>query len=32
MDDLQLGLERIRTAAGDRDGFNSFIQEGAHLC
>lgn len=32
MADLQLGLERIRAAAGDRDGFNSFIQEGAHLC
>lgn len=32
MVDLQLGLDRFRAAAADRDGFRSFIQEGAHLC
>jgi aspartate/methionine/tyrosine aminotransferase len=32
MADLQLGLERFRAAAADREGFRSFIQEGAHLC
>ena len=31
MDELKLGLERIRTAAADRDGFQSFIREGKHL-
>lgn len=30
--DLRLGLERIRAAAGDRAGFQDFMQEGAHLC
>jgi aspartate aminotransferase len=30
--DLQTGLERIRTAAQDRAGFQSFIQKGQHLC
>jgi aspartate/methionine/tyrosine aminotransferase len=31
MDDLKLGLERIRTAAKDRDGFVAFVREGEHL-
>lgn len=31
-DDLKLGLERIRSAAVDRAGFQDFIKEGAHLC
>ncbi|MFI5337900.1 MAG: aminotransferase class I/II-fold pyridoxal phosphate-dependent enzyme, partial [Opitutales bacterium] len=30
--DLQTGLERIRAAADDRDGFQKFLQEGQHLC
>jgi aspartate aminotransferase len=30
--DLDLGLERIRAAASDVDGFQKFIQEGKHLC
>ena len=32
LDDLTLGLERIRKAATDVDGFQKFIQEGKHLC
>ncbi len=32
LDDLKLGLERIRAAAGDVNGFQEFIQEGKHLC
>lgn len=32
LDDLKLGLERIRSAATDVDGFQKFIQEGKHLC
>ena len=31
MDDLKIGLERIRAAVSDRDGFKAFIQEGKHL-
>ena len=31
MDDLKLGLERIRTACRDRDGFAAFVREGEHL-
>jgi aspartate/methionine/tyrosine aminotransferase len=31
MDDLVLALERIRTAAADRRGFESFVNEGMHL-
>jgi aspartate/methionine/tyrosine aminotransferase len=32
LEDLKLGLERIRNAATDLDGFQQFIQEGKHLC
>jgi aspartate aminotransferase len=32
LDDLKLGLERMRVAAADIDGFQQFIQEGKHLC
>jgi aspartate aminotransferase len=32
LDDLKIGLERIRTAASDVEGFQNFIQEGQHLC
>jgi len=32
IDDLDIGLERIRAAASDIDGFQKFIQEGQHLC
>jgi hypothetical protein len=32
LDDLKIGLERIRSAASDVDGFQQFIQEGEHLC
>lgn len=32
LDDLKLGLERIRNAATDVSGFQKFIQEGKHLC
>ena len=32
LDDLKLGLERMRLAAADIDGFQQFIQEGKHLC
>jgi aspartate aminotransferase len=32
LDDLKIGLERIRTAASDIDGFQNFIHEGKHLC
>lgn len=31
LDDLELGLKRIRAAAADRDGFRNFVQEGRHL-
>jgi aspartate aminotransferase len=31
-EDLKIGLERIRAAASDVDGFHQFIQEGTHLC
>jgi hypothetical protein len=31
MEDLKLGLERIRAAAKDRDGFVAFVREGEHL-
>ncbi len=32
LDDLKLGLERIRSAATDANGFQQFIQEAQHLC
>jgi hypothetical protein len=32
LEDLKLGVERIRSAATDLDGFQQFIQEGKHLC
>lgn len=32
LDDLKIGLERIRAAATDVEGFREFIQEGKHLC
>lgn len=31
MDDLQIGLDRIRAAAGDARGFETFVREGQHL-
>ncbi len=31
MDDLKLGLERIRAAAADKDGFRAFVNKGEHL-
>ena len=31
LDDLKEGLRRMRAAASDRDGFQSFIREGKHL-
>ena len=31
MDDLKIGLDRIRTAAADRAGFEAFVREGQHL-
>jgi aspartate/methionine/tyrosine aminotransferase len=31
LDDLKLGLDRIRTAAADREGFQRFVKEGEHL-
>jgi aspartate aminotransferase len=31
MDELKLGLERLRAAAVDRDGFAAFVAEGEHL-
>lgn len=31
-DDLKLGLQRLRAAAADREGFKDFIKEGTHLC
>jgi hypothetical protein len=31
LDDLKTGLERIRAAAEDREGFRAFVKEGAHL-
>ena len=32
LEELKIGLERIRVAAGDVGGFRQFIQEGKHLC
>jgi aspartate aminotransferase len=32
LNDLKIGLERIRKAATDVDGFQKFIKEGKHLC
>lgn len=32
LDDLKIGLERIRVAATDVDGFQQFTQEAKHLC
>jgi aspartate/methionine/tyrosine aminotransferase len=32
VEDLKEGLDRMRAAANDRDGFQAFIQEGLHLC
>jgi aspartate aminotransferase len=32
LDDLKIGLERIRRAATDVDGFREFVKEGKHLC
>ena len=32
LSDLKIGLERIRVAATDIDGFQQFIREGKHLC
>jgi aspartate aminotransferase len=32
LDDLKVGLERIRNAATDVSGFQNFIQERKHLC
>jgi aspartate/methionine/tyrosine aminotransferase len=32
LDDLRTGLERIRAAAGDRDGFQAFLKEGKFAC
>jgi hypothetical protein len=32
LEDLKIGLERIRSAASDVDGFQQFIQEGKNLC
>lgn len=32
LDDLKVGLERIARATRDIEGFQSFIQEGKHLC
>jgi hypothetical protein len=32
LDDLKVGLERIRAAASDVGGFQEFIREGKHLC
>jgi hypothetical protein len=31
LEDLKTGLQRMRAAAADRDGFQSFIREGKHL-
>ena len=31
LEDLKIGLERIRVAAGDVDGFQDFVREGKHL-
>lgn len=31
LDDLRLGLERIRASAADRNGFRDFVREGRHL-
>ena len=31
LDDLKRGLELIRAAAADRDGFRDFVKEGKHL-
>jgi|CZKI01.1.fsa_nt_gi aspartate aminotransferase len=32
LDDLKTGLERMRVAAGDRDGFQEFMKEGKYAC
>jgi hypothetical protein len=32
LEELKIGLERIRAAAADVRGFQQFIQEGKHLC
>jgi len=32
LDDLKIGLERIRKAATDIGGFQNFIKEGKHVC
>jgi len=32
LEDLKIGLERMRAAVGDVHGFQQFIQEGQHLC
>lgn len=32
LDDLKIGLERIRNAVTDVNGFQDFIKEGKHLC
>ena len=32
LDDLKLGLARLREASNDVDGFHSFMEEGTHLC
>ena len=31
LDDLKVGLERIRAAASDVSGFQEFVREGKHL-
>ena len=31
LEDLEIGLQRIRAAAADRDGFQAFVREGDHL-
>jgi len=31
MDELKLGLDRIRLGAADRDGFRSFVKQGKHV-
>ena len=32
LEDLELGMERIGEASGDRDGFAEFVREGRRLC
>jgi aspartate/methionine/tyrosine aminotransferase len=31
LDELKIGLERIRAAASDRDGFRDFLKNGRHV-